>query len=75
MATPLATIGNEVLQIYCHLPMTEEERKNPQEIIEKLEPYFKPKRNVIYERYEFYRDQEANRNCECMTDQSRYHIA
>ena len=61
VATLLATIGKEALQIYCHLPMTEEELKNPKEIIEKLEAYFKPKRNVIYERYMFFsHDQEAN---------------
>ena len=41
--------------------MTEKERKNPKEIIEKLEACFKPKRNVIYERYVFFsRGQEAN---------------
>ena len=43
VATLLATIGKEALQIYCHLPMTQEECKNPKEIIEKLEAYFKPK--------------------------------
>ena len=44
VATLLATMGKEVLQIYCHLPMTKEERKNPQGIIKKLEAYFKPKK-------------------------------
>ena len=47
----LATNGKEALQIYRHLPMTEEEREKPQEIIEKLEASFKQKRNVIFERY------------------------
>ena len=47
----LATNGKEALQIYRHLPMTEEEREKPQEIIEKLEACFKQKRNVIFERY------------------------
>ena len=61
MATLLATIGKEALQIYCHLPLTEEEQKNSKEIIEKLEVYFKPKRNVICKRYMFFfYDQEAN---------------
>ena len=60
MATLLATIGKEALQIYHLLPMTEEERKNPKEIIEKLETYFKPKRNIVYKRYMFFsRDQKA----------------
>ena len=41
--------------------MTEGERKNPKEIIEKLEACFKPKRNVIYKRYVFFfRNHEAN---------------
>ena len=41
--------------------MTEEKRKIPKEIIEKLEAYFKQKRNIIYEIYVFFsRDQEAN---------------
>ena len=57
VATLLATIVKEAMQFYRHLPMTEEEHKNPKEIIEKLEAYFKPKRNVIYERYVFFRDQ------------------
>ena len=39
VATLLATIEKEALRIYRHLPMTEEERKNPKEIIEKLETY------------------------------------
>ena len=61
MAALPATIGKEALQIYCHVPMAEEENKNPKEIIEKLQAYFKPKRNVIYERYTFFfHDQEAN---------------
>ena len=47
----LATNGKKTLQIYRHLPMTEEEREKPQEIIEKLEACFKQKRNVIFERY------------------------
>ena len=61
MATLLATIGKEALQIDRLLPMTEEERKNPKEIVEKLEAYFKPKRNIVYKRYMFFFcDQEAN---------------
>ena len=41
--------------------MTDDDRKNPKEIIEKLETDFKPKRNVIYERYVFFScDQKSN---------------
>ena len=59
--TLLATTGKEALQIYSHLPTTEEERKNPKETVEKLKAYFKPKINVIYKSYMFFsRDQEEN---------------
>ena len=44
VATLLATIGKEVLEINCQLPMTEVECKNPNEIIEKLKAYFKQKK-------------------------------
>ena len=49
MVTLLATIGEEALQIYCQLPMTKEERKNPKDI-EKLNVILKPKRDIIYEK-------------------------
>ena len=62
MATLVVTIGKEALQICCHLPMIQEKRKNPKEIIEKLDAYFNPQINVIYERYVFFSlDQEANK--------------
>ena len=41
--------------------MTDDDRKNPKEIIEKLEADFKPKTNVIYERCVFFScDQKSN---------------
>ena len=61
VATILVTTGKEALQIYCHLTMTKEEHKNPKEILEKLESYFKPKRNIIYKISVFFScDQESN---------------
>ena len=61
VVTLLATTGKERLQIYSHLPTTEEERNNPKETVEKLKAYFKPKRNVIYKSYMFFSgDQEEN---------------
>ena len=44
VATLLAIIGKEALQIYRDLPMTEKDRNNPKEMIYKLEVYFKPKK-------------------------------
>ena len=61
VATLLATIGKEALQIYRHLPMTEEKRRNPKEIKEKLGGLLETKKNAIYKRYVFVSsDQEAN---------------
>ena len=51
----------EALQICRSLPMTDDDRKNPKEIIEKLEADLNPKRNAIYERYMFFScDQKSN---------------
>ena len=41
VATLLAIIGKKVLEIYHYLPLTKEERTNPEEIIDKLKTYFK----------------------------------
>ena len=57
VATLLAKIDKEELQIYCHLPMTKEEWKN----LKKTGGLLQAQRYVIYERYVlFSRDQEAN---------------
>lgn len=53
VATLLSVIGKECYQIYQHLPLTVEERKDPKIIIQKLKDYFLPQKNTIYERYIF----------------------
>ena len=41
------------MQIFMNLKLTDEERKDVKVCVEALETHFKPKRNVVYERYVF----------------------
>lgn len=41
------------MQIFINLKLTDEERKDVKTCVEALETHFKPKRNVVYERYVF----------------------
>ena len=41
------------MQIFINLKITDEERKDVKTCVEALETHFKPKRNVVYERYVF----------------------
>ena len=52
-ATLLWIMGKECLHVCRNLPMTEEERQDADVILTKLDEYFVPKRNTIYERYVF----------------------
>ena len=53
IATFRSTMGKECLQIFLNLKLTMEEQQDIDECIKALEAYFKPKRNVVYERYLF----------------------
>ena len=57
MAVQLASLrsimGKECLQIYRNLSLTPEQQESVQGCLEALEAYFKPQRNVVYERYVF----------------------
>ena len=53
VATLLTVMGKECYKIYKNLPLTDEERKSPEIILEKLTAEFQAKRNVVYERYVF----------------------
>ncbi len=53
VATLLSVIGRECFLIYKNLPFTEEERKDPDTILQGLSNYFEPQRNTVYERYVF----------------------
>lgn len=61
VATLLTVMGNECFKVYKNLPLTEEEKKSAETILEKLTEEFQSKRNIIYERYLFNSiTQEAN---------------
>ena len=61
VATLLSVLGKECMQLYKTLPLTAEQRKDPDVIIQKLTEHFEPQRNTIYERYLFnLTKQEAN---------------
>ena len=46
-------MGKDCLQIYRNLSLTPEQQESVQGCLEALEAYFKPQRNVVYERYVF----------------------
>ena len=53
LATFRSIMGKECLQIFLNLKLSDEERNDINECVKALESYFKPKRNVVYERYQF----------------------
>ena len=53
LATLRSVMGKECLQIFLNLKLSEEQRNNVNECITALEAYFKPQRNLVYERYIF----------------------
>lgn len=53
-ATLRSVMGSECRHVYRHnLNLTEEQQRDIKTILDALEAYFKPARNVIYERYVF----------------------
>ena len=46
-------MGKECLQIFLNLKLEPEQQNNVEACIQALEAYFKPQRNVVYERYQF----------------------
>ncbi|XP_068726382.1 uncharacterized protein [Montipora capricornis] len=53
IATLRSVMGKECLQILLNLKLAEEERTDVDACLTALECYFKPKRNIVYERYMF----------------------
>ena len=51
--TLLSVLGKECLRVCRNLPMTEDERQDADVILTKLNEYFEPKWNTIFERYVF----------------------
>ena len=52
-ATLHTAMGRDCLQIFLNLNLSVEDRKKVDKCLEALELYFKPTRNVVYERYVF----------------------
>ena len=53
LATLRSAMGRDCLQIFLNLKLSVEDRKKVDKCLEALELYFKPTRNVVYERYVF----------------------
>ena len=53
VATLLSVMGKDCLSVFKNLPMTEDEKKDPAEILKKLTKHFEPAKNTIYERFSF----------------------
>ena len=53
LATLRSVMGKECLQIFLNLSLTEAEKADVSSCIAALEAYFKPQRNVVYERFVF----------------------
>lgn len=50
----MANNGYRIIGIYSHnIVLSEEKTKDPKAILDVLRDYFKPAKNVIYERYMF----------------------
>ena len=53
LATLRSSMGRECLQILLNLNLPEDDKKKIDKCLEALESYFKPSRNLVYERYGF----------------------
>lgn len=63
LATLRTVMGRECNQVYEHLEMTPDERADIEQSLNKLEAYFQPQINTVYERYVFNKaDQKADEN-------------
>ena len=49
----LMSVGRECFRIYQHIDISEDDRKDPENILDALEKHFEPTRNVICERFKF----------------------
>ena len=53
IATLKSVIGTECLAILRHLNLSEDDKKDTKKTLDALEEHFKPKTNVVFERYKF----------------------
>ena len=61
-ATLKTVMGKECRKILSRLELSNKDKKKPSKILKKLEEYFAPTRNVLYERYLFHSAQQPNEN-------------
>lgn len=65
IAMLLNLAGEEVLDVYNTLKLTDQQKANYKETIKVFDEYFNPKKNLVYERYKFFtRNQEENEQFE-----------
>ncbi|XP_017892179.1 uncharacterized protein K02A2.6-like [Ceratina calcarata] len=60
VAILLNIIGEEGLEVFNNFQLGEVERKNYKIVLDKFDEYFLPQKNVIYERYNFYKRCQEN---------------
>ena len=53
-ATLKTVMGKQCRQILSHLELSEDNSKDPSAILARLESYFEPPRNILYERFLFH---------------------
>ena len=53
LATLRSAMGRDCLQIFLNLNLSDDDKKKIDRCLEALDNYFKPSRNVVYERYVF----------------------
>ena len=53
LASLRSIMGRDCLQIFRNLSLSPEQQESVQSCLDELETYFKPQRNVVYERYVF----------------------
>ena len=70
-ATLKTVMRKECKQILSHLELSNDDKKKLNKILEKLEEYFSPSRNVLYERYLFH---SAQQQCNETVDQYIIHL-
>lgn len=65
-STLISCLGRQALKVLNNLGATEDDKKDPKKISDKLKGYFAPSRNKTYERYQFHRIKQEE--CESFED-------
>lgn len=63
IALLLSCMGEEAVEVFNTLKLSDEERKNYKRVMQEFEKYMNPKKNEVYERFKFFsRKQEEGEN-------------